>query len=122
MHCASAIDADKLVLFGAAAGVYNEEGDLIRQCAVGDIDALSIGDTEQASLLQCAKRACLAGVARCQIISYEDDCALLQELFTHDGGGTLVANDEYELLREANIDDVGGILELIEPLNSRVCW
>lgn len=119
VHCAAAINADKLVLFGAAAGIYNCDGDLIRQCAVGDADALAISDPEQASLLQTAKRACLAGVPRCQIISYEDDCALLQELFTHDGCGTLVANDEFELLRQANIDDVGGILELIEPLEQQ---
>ena len=116
VHCAAAIGADKLVLFGSAAGVLNANGELIRQYAVGDVDELTATDPEQASLLQTAKRACLAGVSRCHIISCEDDCALLQELFTHDGCGTLVAKDEYELLREANIDDVGGILELIEPL------
>ena len=116
VHCAAAIGADKLVLFGSAAGVLNDSGELIRQCAVGDVNGLTGTDAEQASLLQSAKHACLAGVSRCHIISYEDDCALLQELFTHDGCGTLVAKDEYELLREATIDDVGGILELIEPL------
>jgi len=116
VHCAAAIGADKLVLFGNAAGVLNANGELIRQYAVGDVNELTATDPEQVSLLQTAKRACLAGVSRCHIISCEDDCALLQELFTHDGCGTLVAQDEYELLREANIDDVGGILELIEPL------
>jgi amino-acid N-acetyltransferase len=119
VHCAAAINADKLVLFGAAAGIYSESGELIRQCSVGEADALVISDAEQASLLQTAKRACLGGVSRCQVISYEDDCALLQELFTHDGCGTLVANDDFELLRQANIDDVGGILELIEPLEQQ---
>jgi amino-acid N-acetyltransferase len=119
VHCTSAIGADKLVLFGSATGVLDDRGDLIRQCAVGEVNGLTIADPEQASLLQTAKRACLAGVERCHIISHEDDCALLQELFTHDGCGTLVANDEYELSREANIDDVGGILELIEPLEQQ---
>ena len=119
VHCASAIGADKLMLFGAAQGIVDKQGELVRQCAVGDIDNLDITGAEQASLLHTAKRACLAGVARCQIMSYEDDCALLQELFTHDGSGTLVANDEYEQLRQANIDDVGGILELIEPLEQQ---
>jgi amino-acid N-acetyltransferase len=119
VHCAAAIGADKLVLFGSAAGVFNGNGELIRQCAVADMNGVTATDPEQASLLQTAKRSCLAGVSRCHIISYEDDCALLQELFTHDGCGTLVAKDEYELLREANIDDVGGILELIEPLEQQ---
>ena len=119
VHCASAIGADKLILLGTTAGISNAQGELIRQCAVGDIAKLGVTDPEQASLLHTARRACLAGVQRCQIISYEDDCALLQELFTHDGSGTLVAKDDYEQSREANIDDVGGILELIEPLEQQ---
>ena len=116
VQCAAAIGADKLVLFGSEAGALNDNGALIRQCAAGEIDALAVAEPQQASLLQSAKRACLADVDRCHIISYADDCALLQELFTHDGCGTLVANDEYEVSCEASIDDVGGILELIEPL------
>ena len=116
VQCAAAIGADKLVLFSSEAGALNDNGALIRQCAAGEIDALAVAEPQQASLLQSAKRACLADVDRCHIISYADDCALLQELFTHDGCGTLVANDEYEVSCEASIDDVGGILELIEPL------
>jgi amino-acid N-acetyltransferase len=116
VHCAAAIGADKLILLGTAAGISDADGELIRQCAVGNISKLSITDPQQTSLLHTARRACLAGVPRCQIISYQDDCALLQELFTHDGSGTLVANDDYEQARQANIDDVGGILELIAPL------
>ncbi len=116
VQCASAIGADKLVVFGEAAGIISEQGDLIRQCTVGEINSLQAGNEKQAGLLQTAKRACLAGVKRCHIISHADDCALLEELFTHDGCGTLVANDDYEQSRQANIDDVGGILELIEPL------
>ena len=119
VHCAAAIGADKLILTGRAAGILDGSGELVRQCAVGAIDTMQIDDPEQASLIETAKRACMAGVPRCQIISYEDDCALLEELFTHDGSGTLVANDDYEQSREANIDDVGGILELIEPLEQQ---
>jgi amino-acid N-acetyltransferase len=116
VHCASAIGADKLLLFGAAAGISASNGQLIRQCAVGEIEGLAVEDAEQKALLETARRACEQGVQRCQIISYSDDCALLEELFTHDGSGTLVANDEYEQARVADIEDVGGILELIEPL------
>ncbi len=116
VHTAAAIRADKLILFGAAEGIQDASGHLIRQCAVGDIAGLGISDPEQSALLQTARRACLAGVERCQVISYADDCALLEELFTHDGSGTLVASDAYEQSRVAAIDDVGGILELIAPL------
>jgi len=118
VHCASAIGADKLLLFGSEMGITTAVGELVRQCATGDIDSLEVS-AEQASLLQTARRACAAGVARCQIISYREDCALLEELFTHDGCGTLVANDDYEQSRTADIDDVGGILELIEPLEQQ---
>ena len=116
VHTAAAIRADKLLLLGAAKGILDGDGALIRQCAIGEIAKLDITDKEQDALLQTARRACLAGVERCQIISYVDDCALLEELFTHDGSGTLVASDAYEQSRTAIIDDVGGILELIEPL------
>ena len=119
VHCASSIGADKLMLFGAAPGISAQDGELVRQCAVGDIGKLRLDDPEQASLLHTARRACLAGVSRCQIISYQDDCALLEELFTHDGSGTLVSSDDYEQARVANIEDVGGILELIEPLEQQ---
>jgi amino-acid N-acetyltransferase len=119
VQCAAAIQADKLVLFGREAGITGPDGSLIRQCAVGEISRLQIEDAEQAALLDTARRACQAGVARCQVISYTDDCALLEELFTHDGSGTLVAKDDYEQCRAANIDDVGGILELIEPLEQQ---
>lgn len=119
VHCAAAIKADKLIMFGAEDGILTASGELIRQVAVGDINTLAVPDAEQAALLQTAQRACLQGVPRCQVISYKSDCALLSELFTHDGSGTLIASDEYEQSREANIDDVGGILELIEPLEQQ---
>lgn len=118
VHYASAIGADKLILMSKALGILDSNGELIRQCAVSRVGQLTVSDEEQASLLATAERACRAGVARCQIISYQDDCALLEELFTHDGSGTLVSSDDYEQSRQANIDDVGGILELIEPLEA----
>jgi amino-acid N-acetyltransferase len=116
VNCAAAICADKLILFSSEAGITNTEGDLIRQLSLGDIEQLPLANAEQGALLHTARQACLEGVPRCQIISYQDDCALLEELFTHDGSGTLVANRDYEKSRQAGIDDVGGILELIEPL------
>ncbi|GHD19861.1 amino-acid acetyltransferase [Halioglobus japonicus] len=119
VNCAAAIGADKLILFGAEAGVTNRDGELIRQLAVSELENLTIQDTAQRTLLQTAQLACKQGVPRCQIISYQDDCALLEELFTHDGSGTLVANLDYEQSRQADIEDVGGILELIEPLEQQ---
>ncbi|MCZ6831917.1 MAG: amino-acid N-acetyltransferase [Gammaproteobacteria bacterium] len=120
VHTAASVSADKLVLFGAAQGFLDSNGELVRQCDLNqalDLTRAS-GDPEQLRLLRTARQGCTAGVARCQIISYAENCALLEELFTHDGSGTLVGNDDYEQARLASIDDVGGILELIEPLEA----
>lgn len=116
VNCAAAICADKMILFGEERGIVDEQGQLIRQLAVDELQHLAPGDVMQANLIHAAREACLQGVSRCQVISYKDDCALLEELFTHDGSGTLIASAAYETSRQADIDDVGGILELIEPL------
>ncbi|MEE4193416.1 MAG: amino-acid N-acetyltransferase [Halieaceae bacterium] len=117
VRTAAAVGAEKLLLFGAGRGI--QDGDeLVRQCNLTQALDLLRGalEPEQRRLLQTARQACTAGVKRCQIVSYAEDGALLQELFTHDGSGTLVGPDEYEQARTASIEDVGGILELIEPL------
>jgi amino-acid N-acetyltransferase len=44
--------------------------------------------------------------------------ALLLELFTHTGVGTMITADAVEKLRPARIEDVRGMLELIEPLEA----
>lgn len=49
------------------------------------------------------------------IVPFAMNGAVLQELFTHDGIGTMVTYENVESLREATIKDVGSILKLIEP-------
>ena len=71
---------------------------------------------EQARILANAARACRGGVKRVHILDRRRDGALLLELFTRDGAGLLVTQEPYEQARQATIDDVAGILELIEPL------
>jgi amino-acid N-acetyltransferase len=65
-------------------------------------------------LRHCVK-ACKGGVERSHILPFGVDGALLQEVYTHDGIGTMVVDEKLESLREATADDVGGILQLIEP-------
>jgi amino-acid N-acetyltransferase len=60
--------------------------------------------------------ACHHGVRRTHLVSRHREGALLLELFTRDGNGTLVTAETYEGLRGAGIEDVGGIIELIKPL------
>lgn len=113
---AIAIRADKLILMDKTAIVSADSGLLVRQCRASDIATLKTLASDQEPLLSTAYRACTGGVSRCHIVSYADDGALLQELLSHDGSGTLVANNDYEHSRMATIDDIGGILELIQPL------
>jgi amino-acid N-acetyltransferase len=70
------------------------------------------------NLLRQAIQAIQAQVKRVHIIDQQVDGGLLLELFTRDGYGIMVTNLFYEGSRSANIDDVGGILSLIEPLEA----
>ncbi|MBC5783552.1 amino-acid N-acetyltransferase [Ramlibacter sp. USB13] len=65
--------------------------------------------------LQHCVKACKAGVERSHIIPFAVDGSLLLEVYVHDGIGTMVVDEKLEELREATADDVGGILQLIEP-------
>jgi len=65
--------------------------------------------------LQHCVRACKAGVERTHILPFATDGALLLEVYVHDGIGTMVIDEKLESLREATVDDVGGILQLIVP-------
>ena len=63
-------------------------------------------------------RACEHGVKRAHLISGHIDDSLLLELFTHKGVGTLITPDPIQTLRLAKSEDIGGILQLIEPLEA----
>ncbi|MEJ8835858.1 amino-acid N-acetyltransferase [Ramlibacter sp. AN1133] len=71
--------------------------------------------TDTSFYLQHCVKACAAGVERSHIIPFAVDGALLLEVYVHDGIGTMVVDEKLEELREATADDVGGILQLIEP-------
>jgi amino-acid N-acetyltransferase len=115
---AKALRADKLLVLSEQDGLF-EEGQLIRFCELSTVKRLLAGcedaiiSRELNAIVECGEV-----VPRSHVISYADDGALLQELFTRDGAGTLVTQDHYEQLRTATIDDVGGVLEIIEPLEA----
>lgn len=113
---AVAIGADKLIFLDYQAGLTDADGGLIRQSTVADAALLDITEPEQRRLRDTACRACSQGVKRSHLISFEREGALLEELFTHDGAGTLIAQNSYEQARSADIDDIASIVELIRPL------
>jgi len=69
--------------------------------------------------LQAAIESCNAGISRVHLLNRHIDGALLLELFTHDGVGTLISSAPYEICRAATLNDIGGILELIKPLEQQ---
>ncbi|MEO6696771.1 MAG: amino-acid N-acetyltransferase, partial [Gammaproteobacteria bacterium] len=112
--------ADKLLCLTEGAGLTDEKRRLVRQLTLSEAQKLLSGKRPPADALKrhlaCAVQACQNGVRRAHLISRHAEGALLLELFTRDGTGTLIAGDAYEDTRPATIDDVGGILELIAPL------
>jgi len=119
---ASALKADKLILMMPDSGVKDSQQKIIHQLNLLEAEALLArqhNDELTQLHLGSAIRACINGVRRAHLISHETDGALLLELYTRDGSGTMITTDTYEGLRQANIDDVGGILELIQPLEEQ---
>ncbi len=117
---AIALKADKLIALTEDQGLIDHSGQLIRSCSVRRVKSL-LDDNDchvrqllLRSIIQCGEN----GVERCHCVSYQSDTALLQELFTRDGAGTLIAKDHKEQVATATIDDVAGILELIQPLEA----
>ena len=125
---AIALKADKLIFVMESDGVTNKDGKLLQQLNLPQAEnwlknhAQSDRANNQRSTqlhLNNAAHACRGGVRRVHLISRQYDGALLLELYTRDGIGTLVTADNYEGLRTANIEDIGGIMELISPLEEK---
>ncbi len=121
---AISLAADKLILLTPNDGVLDSEGALITSLSETDVlDQLSKSSKHAGAdadamhkALQAALLAYKKGVHRSHLISYKANGALLQELFTREGMGSLVSGDNFDLLRQASINDVAGILSLITPL------
>jgi len=114
---AQSLGADKLIYLTRDEGLRNTCGEIISELDLSNPldDNLAPGNE---LLIKCCDMACQAGIARCHVVSYETDGALLEELFTRDGCGTQIVGHSYERIRAATIDDVPGILKLIEPLEN----
>lgn len=116
---AIALGAAKLVFLMDEPGLKSKGGKLLRELTVSDAEKLLRKEqdlSDDARLyLPHAVQACKGGAERVHLISRHTDGALLLEVFTHDGVGSMVTRDPLEQLRDATIEDVGGILKLIEP-------
>jgi len=121
-QAAISLQAEKLILMGEDEGLPSIAGEaaVISQITSDElsqlIDSLS---GEHKVHAQSSLTAIKAGINRAHLLSHKVDGALLQELFTHEGAGTLITAGDYEQLRQASIEDVAGILELLTPLEEQ---
>ncbi|UJR82174.1 amino-acid N-acetyltransferase [Sandaracinus amylolyticus] len=117
---AVALGADKLVQLVEGRGVVDRRKRLIPQLGPVEAEELVEGGKhlhpDTIKHLAAAARACREGVRRTHLVERQLDGALLQELFTREGRGTLVTAERYEDMRGARIDDIPGMLELLRPL------
>jgi len=117
---AKALNAHKLIYLTEGLEILNETKEAVNELSLQDAENLLKANTglepDIRHILNSAMEVCRHGVKRVHIINRKIDGALLQELFTRDGAGTLVSSDLYEGTRAAIIDDVSNILELIKPL------
>ena len=122
---AIALQADKLLFLTEMQGIRERADDpdsaIDTELALADAKRLLASlpaptlPTDTAFYLQHCVKACEGGVERSHILPFGVDGAVLMEVFTHDGIGTMIVDEKLESLREAGSDDVGGILQLIEP-------
>ena len=103
-QAAIAMQADKLIIFSEGDGIVSEDGRLLRNI---ELDQLYYMLNEpfyapQKHYLKAITSSLESGISRCHCVSYQQDGALLQELFTRDGAGSLISQSYYEQLREAN--------------------
>ncbi|EKL6839623.1 amino-acid N-acetyltransferase [Escherichia coli] len=120
------LKAEKMIGFCSSQGVTNDDGDIVSELFPNEAQARVEAQEEKGDynsgtvrFLRGAVKACRSGVRRCHLISYQEDGVLLQELFSRDGIGTQIVMESAEQIRRATINDIGGILELIRPLEQQ---
>ncbi len=124
-RAAQALSADKLIAFSEYKGimetVHSDAGSeliLHRNIELAHFERLIEQGhlVNEPSVINALHDSVAQEIPRAHCVSYAIDGALIKELFTRDGTGSLVMENHYEQLRPADINDVGGILSLIKPL------
>jgi len=118
--------ADKMIGFTDIGGIVDADGEIIAELMPNDAEVIMQQMEQQPgactatlAFLHAAISASRAGIPRCHLVSNSVNGALLQELFSRDGIGTQIVTEAAERLRGATINDIGGILDLIRPLEQQ---
>jgi amino-acid N-acetyltransferase len=113
---AEALNAAKLIFITPQDGLrYHDQ--LIRHMVVTDLQKLLQPGgggfaPEMLSKARHAAAACAGGVPRVHIVNGHEDEALLSEVFSNEGVGTLIYANEYEQIRPARKKDISAIQQL----------
>lgn len=117
---AIALKAEKLIFLTEQNCYHPETSEAIQQMTTAEAEAFLQQYPDLAVSvrlpIQAAIQACQAEIDRVHLINRAIDGALLLELFSRDGIGTLISTHSFEELRPATLNDIAGILELIKPL------
>lgn len=121
-NAAIELKANKLIYLVDGDGI-TKENQLIRELNLDEAQTLLLKENQPEMSIQrtlaSAVKACQYEVKRTHILNRHTEGALLLELFTRDGCGTLITADSFEDMRAATIEDLGGLIELIIPLEEQ---
>lgn len=106
------------VIYLTAGTDYGRSSVLPRQLSVAEtLELIKKRSPEFApgiiSKLDCAARACMQGVLRVHLLDGSINEALLTEIFSHEGFGTMVYSNEYQQIRKIFKKDVRSVMQLI---------
>lgn len=120
------LKADKMIGFNEAGGIVGADGEITAELMpnyaeriIHELEEQDGACTGTLAFLHAAITACRAGIPRCHLVSFAENGAMLQEVFSRDGIGTQIVTEAAERLRIAAISDIGGILDLIRPLEQQ---
>ena len=123
LEVAEAMQAMKILYLSASEGVV-VDGELIGQLSIPEAEELAkkkkgVFEAGLLSKLDHAARACRLGVARVHLLNGLRDEALLSEVFSQEGIGTMVYSNEYQQIRRVFKKDVRAVMSLIrQSVNS----
>jgi amino-acid N-acetyltransferase len=123
LEVAEAMQAMKILFLSASKGV-EVNGEFVGQLSIEETEDLvkkkkGVLDPGLLSKLDHGARACRSGVARVHLLNGLDDEALLSEIFSREGIGTMIYRPEYEQIRRVYKKDVRAVMALIrQSVNS----
>jgi amino-acid N-acetyltransferase len=118
LEVASALHAAKLIFLSAHDGLVLD-GQRIGQLVAAEVEDVLKRQRNQlapnlASKLEHAAEACQYGIPRVHLLNGTINEALLAEIFSNGGIGTMIYSNEYEQIRRVYKKDVRAVISLIQ--------